>query len=88
MTSISRRYLLKAGIATSASIAFPFSTSSRLEGESSTSPVSADSNFQRVLDLSGSWRFRRDDDKQGMNQNWFTNILPANGAGPSEIVLP
>ena len=88
MTSISRRHLLKAGIATSASIAFPFSTSSRLEGESRTSPVSADSNSQRVLDLSGSWRFKRDDNKQGMSQNWFANILPANGAGPSEIVLP
>jgi hypothetical protein len=88
MTSISRRYLLKAGIATSASIAFPFSTSSRLEGESRTSPVSADSNSQQVLDLSGGWRFRRDDHKQGMDQNWFANILPANGTGPSEIVLP
>jgi hypothetical protein len=88
MTSISRRYLLKAGIATSASISFPFSTSSRLEGESWTSPVSADSNFQQVLDLSGRWRFKRDDNKQGMKQNWFSNILPANGTGPSEIVLP
>ena len=88
MTSISRRYLLKAGIATSASIAFPFSTSSRLEGESRTSPVSADSRFQQVLDLSGSWRFRRDDNKQGMNQGWFRNLLPANGTGPSEIALP
>ena len=88
MTSISRRYLLKAGIATSASIAFPFSTSSRLEGESRTSPVSADSRFQQVLDLSGSWRFRRDDNKQGMNQGWFRNLLPANGIGPSEIALP
>ena len=88
MTSISRRYLLKAGIATSASIAFPFSTGSRLEGESWTSPVNPDSNARQVVDLSGSWRFRRDDDKQGMNQNWFANILPANGTGPSEIALP
>src|ERR1035437_3341153 len=88
MTRTPHRYLLKAGIATSASIAFPFSTSSCLEAESSTSLVSADSNFQHVLDLSGRWRFKRDDNKQGMNQSWFTNILPANGTGPSEIVLP
>lgn len=88
MTSISRRHVLKAGIATSASIAFSSLTSSQLEGESQTSPVSADSSLHPVLDLSGSWRFKRDDHKQGMNQGWFANILPANGVGPSEIVLP
>ena len=88
MTGISRRYVLKAGIATSASMAFPSLTSSGLHGESLTPPGSAESNARQVLDLSGSWRFKRDDNKQGMSQNWFANILPANGSGPSEIALP
>jgi len=88
MKNISRRYLLKAGIATSASIAFPFAAASRLEGEGWSSPVSADANARQVVDLSGSWRFKRDDNKQGINQNWFATILPSNGAGPSEIALP
>ena len=49
---------------------------------------SAGSTARQVLDLSGSWRFKRDDNKQGINQNWFANILPANGSGPTEILLP
>jgi len=88
MTTISRRNLLKAGIATSASIAFPLSSSSSLHAESLTSPGSADAASARVLDLSGRWRFKRDDNKQGMSQSWFATILPANGAGPSEVALP
>lgn len=77
MTSISRRHLLKAGIATSASIVFPFSAGSRFQGESGTAPGRAGSTARQVLDLSGSWRFKRDDNKQGMSQSWFANILPA-----------
>ena len=43
---------------------------------------------QNRIDLSGAWRFCRDDAKTGLTERWFESALSAAKNGPSSIALP
>jgi hypothetical protein len=87
MTNVSRRMLLKGGIAISASIGGwpPFLSASPAAAQLASQ---SETNAQRTaLDLGGDWAFRRDDQAQGIKERWFSGPLPV-GLGPHIITLP
>jgi Glycosyl hydrolases family 2, sugar binding domain/Glycosyl hydrolases family 2 len=87
MTSFSRRDLLRAGLATSASLATP----SPWEQLLSAQPTALDRGGHSgrfTIDLSGLWRFKLDVAREGLSQRWFAGPLPPNEGGPQFIKLP
>jgi hypothetical protein len=85
MPSISRRTALKGGIAAAAArwptLAYPF----QIHGQQPLDESRNESSL--VLDLSGEWVFVRDDERRGIDQAWYSGVLPA-GPGPRTISLP
>jgi hypothetical protein len=88
MTGLSRREILKAGIATSAACATSLPFPSLLRAVQSTPSLYGMHSGQRTLDLSGTWRLKRDDAKEGLTQRWFAGKLPSNNSGPASAALP
>ena len=43
---------------------------------------------QMKIDLSGKWRFSRDEAKAGLSEKWYNGELKTVGSGPKEIALP
>lgn len=87
MTNLSRRDLLRAGLAASASLAAPPLMAQLLD----VRPMAldyGDRSGEHILDLSGMWQFKLDVARQGLSQRWFAGPLPSNDGGPSAIVLP
>ena len=87
MAEFSRREVIKAGVAASASMAAPLSFASLFD----VAAVQAADRLapsQRAIDLSGIWRFNRDDAKVGLAERWYQGSLPVNKSGPQVIPLP
>lgn len=87
MTDFSRRELIKVGLAASAAFASPLAFSSPLDDQTAQAFGGPESKGD-VFDLSGNWRFARDDSKTGVIERWFAGALPANKSGPAFIPLP
>ena len=51
-------------------------------------PWSALAQEPNRLPLGGTWRFRRDDRKEGLDQRWYQGVLPAASDSPNSIPLP
>jgi hypothetical protein len=41
-----------------------------------------------TMSLAGQWRFRRDDQNQGIQQQWYAKPLVPSPAGPNTVPLP
>ena len=87
MADLSRRDVIKAGLATSAALATPGPLVAFL-GDAETPPPEGVQANECHIDLSGTWRFNRDDAKTGLRKRWFEGTLPAPDNVPSLIVLP
>jgi len=87
VTKFSRRELIKAGVAASASMTVPLSLGSLLE-VAAVRAADGPTPSQRAIDLRGSWRFNRDDAKVGLAERWYEGSLPVNKSGPQAIPLP
>jgi hypothetical protein len=87
MVDLSRRDVIKAGLATSAALATPAPLAALLRDQAKHAPEGTPAN-QRRIDLSGTWRFHRDDAKTGLTERWFAGALPAATNGPSSMALP
>lgn len=87
MGDLSRRDVIKAGLATSAALATPAPLVALLGDSGKQVREEARANESRI-DLSGTWRFNRDDAKTGLMERWFADPLPAGKDGPSSIALP
>lgn len=87
MAAISRRTLLKGGVATSATLAVSSSLLSSAPGWSQETSKTAAASSHDSLDLSGDWTFNRDDEGRGIGEQWFAGTLPV-GLGIRSIALP
>lgn len=87
MADLSRRDVIKAGLATSAALATPAPLAALLGDQGKQAGEGAQTSESRI-NLSGTWRFNRDDAKIGLTQRWFEGALPTAPNGPSSIALP
>ena len=84
---LSRRVVVKAGFATSAVLAAPAPLAAFL-GNAEEQAHEGARTSERRINLSGIWRFNRDDAKIGLTKRWFGSPLPAGKNCLSSIALP
>lgn len=82
----SRRNVLKAGLATTLAMAAPTPLAALLRDNPADALGGKKSKTR--IDLSGKWRFCRDDAKAGLAEHWFKGTLPDLPNQPSSISLP